>query len=422
MDSVACSLIIPVLAPYLRSLGASHFTIGSLVSLYFGLQLISSPVISYYGDVKSRAFILQITLLVCSTFYCILGTANVLPVIFLSRIVLGMFTHTQILCETILAEVVSPAEKLEIQRTLTFFGTVGIVTGPAIAGNMLELHHGFQYVCCIISIIFLINFAIVNLFLPNGPHTNKNEKDNKAVKSKTSSPDIKDEKHVESETSVKKTIENEIKRESLLKEIFNSVTGLVHINWLFYWDVFLLKFLFDFTHTIHLVNFAPVLRDVYSTPPRWIGYTVALQGLAIAISGFLTEWMNMFYKSDPNHTNRSLHGFGLLTFSFFCLSLAPNWTCVFVCLLPLSTSVCLLKTATLEIIKQRISLNKKGSVKGPGQYAFSAARLFAPVCTGLVYDMYGFQGTSLLKVVVAGIATALSYSLLLQQVQDKKKM
>jgi hypothetical protein len=44
-DLFACSLIVPVLAPYLRSLGASHFTIGCLMSLYFGLQLISSPFI-----------------------------------------------------------------------------------------------------------------------------------------------------------------------------------------------------------------------------------------------------------------------------------------------------------------------------------------------------------------------------------------
>jgi hypothetical protein len=264
--------------------------------------------------------------------------------------------------------------------------------------------------------------AIVYLFLPNAPHANKNEKSDDAVKSKTSSPDLKGKKYMEPKTSVKKTKEHEIRRVPLSKEILQSVTDLLHINWSFYWDVFLLKFLFDFTQTVHLVNFAPVLRDVYSTPSRWIGYTVALQGLAIAMSGFLIEWINMFYKSDTNHTHRSLHGFGLLTFSFLCLSLAPNWTYVFICLLPLSTSVCLLKIATLEIIKMRIVLDKKGPVKVSGQFAFSAARLFAPVCTGLIYDMYGFQGTSILKVVVAGIATALSYTLFVRQVQDKKRM
>jgi predicted MFS family arabinose efflux permease len=264
--------------------------------------------------------------------------------------------------------------------------------------------------------------AVVSLFLPNAPNANKNEKNEDALKSKTSNPDIKGKKYMELKTSVKKTKEHEIKRQPLPKEILQSVTDLLHINWSFYWDVLLLKFLFDFTQTVHLVNFAPILRDVYNTPPRWIGYTVSLQGLAIAVSGFLTEWINMFYKSDTNHIHRSLHGSGLLTFSFLCLSLASNWNYVFICLLPLSTSVCMLKTATLQIIKQRIILDKKGPVKGSGQFAFSAAQLFAPVCTGLIYDMYGFQGTSILKVVVAGIATALSYSLFLQQVQDKKKV
>jgi predicted MFS family arabinose efflux permease len=262
----------------------------------------------------------------------------------------------------------------------------------------------------------------VFLFIPNTPHAKKDEKSDDAVKSKTSSPDINSKKHMEPKTSIRKTNEHEIRREPLLTEMLQSVSDLLHINWSFYWDVFLLKFLFDFTQTVHLVNFAPVLRDVYSTPPRWIGYTVALQGLAMAVSGFLIEWFNVFYKSDTNHIRKSLHGFGLLTLSFLCLSRASNWTYVFICLLPLSISMCLLKTATLEIIKHKILLDKKKPVKGSEQCAFSAAQLFAPVCTGLMYDEYGFQGTSVLKVVVAGTAAALSYSLFQQQVQDKKKI
>jgi MFS family permease len=73
-----------------------------------------------------------------------------------------MLKHTQTLCGTMLAEVVPPAEQLEMQRMLTSFGTFGFVAGPAIAGNMLELHHGYQHVCYIITIIFLINFGLYN--------------------------------------------------------------------------------------------------------------------------------------------------------------------------------------------------------------------------------------------------------------------
>jgi predicted MFS family arabinose efflux permease len=170
------------------------------------------------------------------------------------------------------------------------------------------------------------------------------------------------------------------------------------------------------------MNFAPVLRDVYNTAPRWIGYTIALQGMAGTMSGFLVEWLNIFYKSDTSYTQRGLHGFVLFTLSFSCLSFAPNWTYVFIFLLPLSISMSLLKSTTVEMVRQRALLDKKRPVIGLGQSVFSAARLFAPAFTGLMYDTYGFQGTSVLKVVVAGIAVALSYFMFLRQVQDKKKM
>jgi hypothetical protein len=74
------------------------------------------------------------------------------------------------------------------------------------------------------------------------------------------------------------------------------------------------------------------------------------------------------------------------------------------------------------MVRQRAVLDKKLPVIGLGQSVFSTARLFAPVCTGLLYDMYGFQGTSVLKVVTAGIATTLSYFISLRHLQDKKKM
>jgi predicted MFS family arabinose efflux permease len=255
----------------------------------------------------------------------------------------------------------------------------------------------------------------VYILLPNSSHDKRNE-GGSAVKPNTN------DKNTTPRSSVDKTKEFDVGKKSLPAEILHSVTDLLHINWALYWDVFALKFLFDFTQTVHLMNLAPVLRDVYFTAPRWIGYTVALQGLAGIISGFLIERINIFYKSDTNYAQRGLHGFGLFTFSFLCLSLAPNWNYMFIFLLPLSMSMCLLKSTTVEMMRQKVVLDKEMPVVGLGQSVFSVARLFAPVCTGLVYDMYGFQGTSVLKIMAAGTATMLSYFISLHQVQDKKEM
>jgi hypothetical protein len=45
MDLFAVGLTVPLFSNHLRELGASHFTIGLLSSLYSGLQVISGPVV-----------------------------------------------------------------------------------------------------------------------------------------------------------------------------------------------------------------------------------------------------------------------------------------------------------------------------------------------------------------------------------------
>jgi predicted MFS family arabinose efflux permease len=261
----------------------------------------------------------------------------------------------------------------------------------------------------------------VYILLPNSLHEKRNEEGDSAVKPKISGP-IMNDKNMMPMPSPEKTKKHDTRKKSPSAEILHSVTDLLHINWAHYWDVFALKFLFDFTQTVHLMNFAPALRDVYGTAPRWIGYTIALQGMAGILSGFLIEWIHICYKSDTNYTQRGLHGFVFFTLSFLCLSLAPDWNYIFIFIFPLSMSMSLLKSTTVEMMRQRAVLDKKMPVIGLGQSVFSAARLFAPVCTGLIYDMYGFQGTSVLKVVAAGIAALLSYFISLRQIQDKKEM
>nr|CAD7602194.1 unnamed protein product [Timema genevievae] len=51
MDLFAVSLAVPLMSAHLKSLGASHFMIGALGSLYPALQLISGPIVlSRLGD------------------------------------------------------------------------------------------------------------------------------------------------------------------------------------------------------------------------------------------------------------------------------------------------------------------------------------------------------------------------------------
>jgi MFS family permease len=89
MDLFAVGLTVPLFSTHLRELGASHFTIGLLSSLYSGLQVISGPVVGSWSDVRDRKSVLTITLVLCSIAYVALGFANSILVIAIVRFALG---------------------------------------------------------------------------------------------------------------------------------------------------------------------------------------------------------------------------------------------------------------------------------------------------------------------------------------------
>jgi MFS family permease len=205
----------------------------------------------------------------------------------------------------------------------------------------------------------------------------------------------------------------------LWSDIFQAVTHLSHVSWSVYWDIFTLKFLLGFAQAVHYQNFSLILKEEYGIAPSRIGYTISFQGLIGATTGFLTGWMGKFYKNDKNHALRLLHGFGVLTLSFILLSLAPNLTFFIMCLIPLSASSSLLRITTSEIILQRTEPDQRGSLIGSGQSMSSIARLIAPLCSGLAYDMFGFYGTSALRIAVPATAVTLSSILFIHQRKNK---
>ncbi|XP_069689614.1 major facilitator superfamily domain-containing protein 9-like isoform X2 [Periplaneta americana] len=371
--------------------------------------------------VENRRYALQITLLVCALTYVMLGSANIISYVFLYRVILGIFSQTQALCGPMLVETLLPQEKAEMQKFMTTVGTTSLIAAASVAGHILEMRNGFRYVCSFISIIYLLNYGIVYFFLQNTPHVPKKEKNDTATEEQLSNSKGKNQKGKEKDEKQLKEINTKASVKSVLLKYVQSVTELRDVNWELYWDVYALQFLFDFALTVHLQNFPPVLRDVYNTAPRWIGYTAAMQGAAIVMFGFLSGWINSFYKYDTNHIQKTYHGFGMYVLSFLCLSFAPNWNYIFVCLLPLSASISVLRSTILELIKQRSLHDKKKQVVDAEKSVSSAARLCAPLVLGLVYDNYGFPGTSILKIITAGTATVITAKLFNSQGKDEKK-
>ncbi|GFG40568.1 hypothetical protein Cfor_04490 [Coptotermes formosanus] len=414
-------MAVPLLSVHLRSLGISHSTIGILNSLYAGLQLFSSPIIGSWSDIRGHRFVLQLSLLLSSILYFVLGAVTAVPVITITRIGLGLCKHTQTLCRTLLTDVACSTNQLEVQSRLVSYGGVGFMVGPIIGGHLAELENGFHYVCCAVTLFFWINFAIVYFFLHNTQHEHK-ENNTILERHTEETSDVKINTRIwnKKKEDIQETLPQARSRTNFpSSDIFQALTHLWNVNWSVYWDVFTLKFLLGFAQAVHYQNFSLILKEEYGISPSGIGYTISFQGLVGAATGFLTGWMGRFYKKDNDHVLRMLHGFAVLALSFVFLSLAPNLTFFLICLIPLSASSSLLRIVTSEVTLQRTESDQRGSLIGSGQSMSSVARLIAPLCSGLAYDMFGSYGISLLRMAVPAAAVALCTILCLHQRKEK---
>ncbi|PSN50442.1 hypothetical protein C0J52_04943 [Blattella germanica] len=368
LDLFACSMVIPLLSPHLRSLGASHFTIGCLSSLYAGLQLVSGPVIA--------------------------------------------------LCRTLLADLVPAKDQLATQSRLVSFAAVGFIIGPAIGGHLAEVEGGFFYICFTVMLFFWLNYAIVCLFFCE-PSTS--DKGTQTVNPKPQNA----RRPIQRFSSFEKTnIRNHLSViNSSTKKVYTDasqvVKNLSHVDWSVYWDVFALKFLLAFGLAVHFQNFSLMLKDKYDVSPKWIGYAISLQGLVSATTGFTTNWVSSFYSHDKSNLLRTLHGFLALTGAFILLSIAPSLIYVLLFLIPLSAAGSVLRITTSEIILQRTEPHQRGSLIGSGESISSTARLLAPLCSGIAYDNFGFHGISVLKIVPAASGIVLANFLFVQQQKEK---
>ena len=274
--------------------------------------------------------------------------------------------------------------------------------------------------CYVIGLVFFP--AIVYFFLHNTPHEHK--KNNAVLErhaEETTAVEIDTRRWTNKKEDIQETLPKPRSRPVFASsDIFQALTNLWNVNWPVYWDVFTLKFLLGFAQAVHYQNFSLILKEEYGIAPSGIGYTISFQGLVGATVGFLTGWMGRFSKQDNDHALRMLHGFGVLALSFVFLSFAPNLTFFIICLIPLSASSSLLRIVTSEVILQRTECDQRGSLIGSGQSMSSVARLIAPFCSGLAYDMFGFYGIALLRMAVAAVAVALCTILCMHQ--RKKKL
>ncbi|XP_044261833.1 major facilitator superfamily domain-containing protein 9-like [Tribolium madens] len=390
MDLFAVGLTVPLFSNHLRELGASHFTIGLLNSLYSGLQVISGPIVGSWSDVRDRKSVLQITLLLCSLGYIALGLTNSILFIAIVRILLGVTKHTQSICKAIITDLVPPCDRASALGRSTALGSLGFIIGPTLGGHLIELNNGFFYVCSFTSVLFIVNVALTSVI-----------------------------------SEIKAPKKGQINQQNpiftkLRYEFNKSITDMTEIDWRAFWDVFLLRFIFGFSVTMYFSQQSVYLKEEFQLSQRHVGYTISFFSATGMASAFLLHYItSYFYKMDDSCLKRLTHFFLLMTLSLICLYLAPNFELFLVILVPFSLSCTILRIVSMELMLKKASSTHRGSLSGTSNSIMSIARFVTPVTSGLISDKLGGHSAMLFSAVSPLVGTLVSLWMKLRTV-DKK--
>ncbi len=168
------SLILPFL-PYLaESFGATPFQIGLISTVFSLFQFFSAPIMGALSDVVGRKPMLILSQTSTLVSFIILGFANSLPLIFLSRIVDGVLGSNFTIAQAYLSDLTSKKNRSKSFALSGIAFSIGFLVGPAL-GGFLSTKTSYLVPSLLAAGISLITVLITVFFLPETV-TKSNEK------------------------------------------------------------------------------------------------------------------------------------------------------------------------------------------------------------------------------------------------------
>jgi DHA1 family tetracycline resistance protein-like MFS transporter len=162
VDVLGLSLILPLLHLYAAAYGASPVEVGLVVAAFPLAQLIGLPVMGALSDRFGRKPLLLISQITTCIAFIMLGAANSLLMIMLSRVIDGLFGANISTAQAALSDITDENTRTQgLGLTGAAFG-LGFIVGPMISIVTLELTDNLQLpafvaaVCSLISILLTI--------------------------------------------------------------------------------------------------------------------------------------------------------------------------------------------------------------------------------------------------------------------------
>jgi MFS transporter, DHA1 family, tetracycline resistance protein len=169
VDLLGFSIILPLLPYYAKTFAASDEMIGMLVASYSICQFIASPILGGMSDKFGRRPLLIYSQLGSMAGFILLGVANSLPILFLSRIIDGISGGNLTIAQAYIADVTPPKERAGAMAIIGIGFGLGFVVGPPI-GGVLATHFGYSAPAFVAAFFALCSTSLTTFYLKEHNH------------------------------------------------------------------------------------------------------------------------------------------------------------------------------------------------------------------------------------------------------------
>jgi DHA1 family tetracycline resistance protein-like MFS transporter len=164
IDMLGFALIVPLLAYFADSFGATAFQTGLLVASYAAMQMVGAPILGRLSDRFGRRPVFLISILGTFIGFLILGLANSLWMLFASRILSGLTAGNISVAQAYIADVTDEKNRACGMGLLGAAFGIGFILGPALGGTLSQ--YGFSVPAFVSAGLCFLNLLTVFLWLP----------------------------------------------------------------------------------------------------------------------------------------------------------------------------------------------------------------------------------------------------------------
>jgi DHA1 family tetracycline resistance protein-like MFS transporter len=164
VDVLGLTIVLPLLPFYAERYGASPQVVGLLVTAFAFCQLLAGPVLGQLSDRFGRRRLLILSQIGTLIGFLILGVANSLFLVFLSRIIDGITAGNLSLAQAYISDVTEPKNRAKSFGIIGIAFGLGFLIGPAISGFLAG--YSYRYPIYLASFLSFMSIMATTFYLP----------------------------------------------------------------------------------------------------------------------------------------------------------------------------------------------------------------------------------------------------------------